>query len=71
MRIRHGLTGSGSGNDGDDGGQTDTGEMRRCHGRPPQPHVQPILPHPQAFSHRAVLHGRRHTVDPGARRTHR
>lgn len=40
--------------------------MRRYRGRSPQPHIQPVLPHPQALSHRAVLHIRRHTADPGA-----
>lgn len=41
--------------------------MRRYRGRSAQPHVQPVVPHPQALSHRAVLHIRRHTADPGAR----
>lgn len=67
---RNGPTGSGSGHEADDDGQTEAGDMRRYRGRSPQPHIQPVLPHPQAFSHRAVLHIRRHTAGPGARRTH-
>lgn len=38
--------------------------MRRYRRRSPQPHIEPEVPHPQALSHRAVLHVRRHTADP-------
>lgn len=66
-KKRNGLTGSGSGHEGDDDGQTEAGEMRRYRGCSPQPHIQPVLPHAQALSHRAVLHIRWHTADTGAR----
>lgn len=56
------LTGSGSGQQGDDEGQAQSGDMSRYHRRPPQPHVQPVVPHPQPLSHGAVLHIRPHAV---------
>lgn len=58
------LTGSGSGQQGDDEGQAQTGDMSRYHRRPPQPHIQPEVPHPQPLSHRAVLHIRPHGAEP-------
>lgn len=50
------LTGSGSGQQGEDERQAQAGDMSRYHRHSPQPHVQPEVPHPQALSHRAVLH---------------
>lgn len=60
------LTGSGSGQQGDDEGQAQAGDMSRYHRRPPQPHIQPEVPHPQPLSHRAVLHIRPHAAEPPA-----
>lgn len=58
------LTGSGSGQHGDDEGQAQAGDMSRYHRRPPQPHVQPEVPRTRPLSHRAVLHIRPHAAEP-------
>lgn len=61
------LTGSWSGQQGDDEGQAQAGDMSRYHRRPPEPHIEPVVPHPQPLSHRAVFHIRRHAAGPPAR----
>ncbi|KAG7229504.1 hypothetical protein INR49_031928 [Caranx melampygus] len=48
---------------GDDEGQAQPGDMSRYHRCPPQPHVQPVVPHPQPLSHGAVLYIRPHAAD--------
>lgn len=58
------LTGPRSGQQGDDEGQAEPGDVSRGHRRPAEPHVEPVVPHAQPLSHRAVLHVWRHAADP-------
>lgn len=58
------LTGSWSGQQRDDKGQAQASDMSRYHCHPPQTHVEPILPHPQPLSHRAVFHIGPHAAGP-------
>lgn len=58
----HSLTCSGSWQQGDGEGQAQAGDMSRHHCRPPQPHIEPVLPHPQSVSQRTVLHVRPHAA---------
>lgn len=58
------LTSSWSGQQRDDKGQAQASDMSRYHCNPPQTHVEPVLPHPEPFSHRAVFHIGPHAAGP-------